>query len=73
MLSVPAPLTYSVLIVLDDDPMRQRLAGALDSLGFKVITTESVSEGFAHIELSPPTHAVVDLRRDDGRGSRQQD
>ncbi len=68
MLSLHAPSTYLVLIVLDDDPMRQRLASALDSLGFKVITTESVSEGFAQIELSPPTHAVVDLRRDDGCG-----
>ncbi len=66
--STSEPFTHSVLIVLDDDPMRQRLAQAMESLGFKVITAESVSDGLAQIKLSAPTYAVVDVRRDDGCG-----
>jgi len=61
-------LAHSVLIVLDDDPMRQRLAQAMESLGFKVVTAQSISDGLAQIELCAPTYAVVDMRRDDGCG-----
>jgi two-component system response regulator RegA len=57
-----------VLIVLDDDPMRQRLAQAMESLGFKVVTAESISDDLAQIKLCAPTYAVVDMRRDDGCG-----
>ncbi len=67
-LSMSEPFAHSVLIVLDDDPLRQRVARAMESLGFKVITTESVSDGLVQIKLSAPTYAVVDLRRDDGCG-----
>ena len=59
---------HSVLIVLDDDPMRQRLAQAMESLGFKVVTAESISNGLAQIKLCAPTYAVVDIRLADGCG-----
>jgi two-component system, response regulator RegA len=58
----------SVLIVLDDDPIRQRLAQAMETLGFKVVTAESISDGLAQINLCSPTYAVVDVRLDDGCG-----
>jgi two-component system response regulator RegA len=58
----------SVLIVLDDDPVRQCLSQAMQSLGFKVVTAESISDGLAKIKLCAPTYAVVDVRVDDGCG-----
>lgn len=67
-LSMSEPFAHSVLIVLDDDPLRQRVSRAMESLGFKVIITTSVSDGLVQIKLGAPTYAVVDLRRDDGRG-----
>ncbi len=66
--STSEPLAHSVLIVLDDDPMRQRLAQAMESLGFKVVAAESISDGLAQMKLCSPTYAVVDKRRDDRCG-----
>jgi two-component system, response regulator RegA len=67
-LSMSDRLAPSVLIVLDDDPLRQRLAQAIESLGFEVVTAETISDGLAQIKLCAPTYAVVDVRLDDGCG-----
>src|SRR5208283_4080108 len=48
--------------------MRRRVAQAMESLGFKVVTAESISDGLAKIKLCAPTYAVVDVRLDDGCG-----
>jgi len=45
--------------------MRRRLAQAMESLGFKVVTAESISDGLAQIKLCAPTYAVVDMKLDD--------
>jgi hypothetical protein len=55
------PLARTVLIVEDDEPLRQRLAQAMQARGFRVTTAESVAEGIAQIKLSAPAFAVVDL------------
>jgi len=57
---------HSVLIVLDDDSVRQRLSQAMQSFGFKVVPAESISDGLAKIKLCALTYAVVDVRLDDG-------
>jgi two-component system response regulator RegA len=63
-----APRERSLLIVEDDKPFLQRLARAMESRGFAVAVAESVSEGLAQVERSPPAFAVVDMRLADGNG-----
>jgi two-component system, response regulator RegA len=58
----------SLLIVDDDEPLRTRLARALEKRGFTVATAESVAAGKAHAASAPPAYAVVDLRLGDGSG-----
>ena len=58
----------SLLIVDDDTPLCQRLARAMERRGFLVTTAESIKEGVAKAEESPPAFAVVDLRLGDGNG-----
>ncbi len=58
----------SLLIVDDDKAFLDRLARAMESRGFEVQTAETVAEGLASIEKSPPAYAVVDLRLSDGSG-----
>ncbi|MHA1157456.1 MAG: ActR/PrrA/RegA family redox response regulator transcription factor [Alphaproteobacteria bacterium] len=58
----------SLLIVDDDRPFLQRLARAMESRGFQVVTAESVSEGLASVTAEPPAYAVVDMRLEDGNG-----
>jgi two-component system response regulator RegA len=59
---------YTLLIVDDDEPLRQCLARALETRGFTVTTAESVADGLSQIRLSAPAYAVVDVRFDDGCG-----
>ena len=58
----------SLLIVDDDNPLRDRLARAMEKNGFKVIQAESVENGISQAKNAPPAVAVVDLRLGDGSG-----
>ena len=58
----------SLLIVDDDNPLRDRLARAMEKKGFVVTQAESVKSGISTAQSSPPAFAVVDLRLGDGSG-----
>ena len=58
----------SLLIVDDDNPLRDRLSRAMEKKGFKVAQAESVKQGLIMAKNSPPAFAVVDLRLNDGNG-----
>lgn len=61
-------LNNSLLIVEDDDALRDRLATAMQKRGFEARTASSVAEGIAEIEQNVPGFAVIDLRLLDGSG-----
>ena len=58
----------SLLIVDDDNPLRDRLARAMEKKGFQVTQAESVKTGISMAQSAPPAFAVVDLRLGDGSG-----
>ena len=58
----------SLLIVDDDNPLRDRLARAMEKKGFDVIQAESVKKGISEAQKRSPAFAVVDLRLGDGSG-----
>ena len=58
----------SLLIVDDDNTLRERLARAMEKKGFQVTKAESVKEGINSAQNSPPAFAVVDLRLNDVSG-----
>ena len=58
----------SLLIVDDDNPLRDRLARAMEKKGFQVTQAESVKQGISSAKNAPPAFAVVDLRLNDGSG-----
>ena len=61
----------SLLILDDDDPLRGRLARAMEKKGFQVKEAKSVAEGLNIAKTAPtaPTaFAVIDLRLEDGNG-----
>jgi two-component system response regulator RegA len=58
----------TLLIVDDDKSFLQRLARAMETRGFQVVTAEAVAEGLQHVERAPPAFAVVDMRLGDGSG-----
>jgi len=58
----------SLLIVDDDQPLRDRLSRAMEKKGFKVLQADSVKQGISQAKNSPPAFAVVDLRLGDGSG-----
>jgi len=58
----------SLLIVDDDQPFLNRLARAMEMRGYQVDTAQSVADGIARVETSPPAYAVIDLRLGDGNG-----
>ena len=58
----------SLLIVDDDNPLRDRLGRAMVKKGFEVIEAGSVKEGIIKVKNTPPAFAVVDLRLGDGSG-----
>ena len=58
----------SLLIVDDDNPLRDRLVRAMEKKGFQVTQAESVKQGINQAKNSPPAFAVVDLRLGDGSG-----
>ena len=58
----------TLLIVDDDNPLRDRLARAMEKKGFKVAQAENVKMGISQAKNTPPACAVVDLRLGDGSG-----
>ena len=58
----------SLLIVDDDNPLRDRLSRAMEKKGFKVSQADSVKQGIICAKNSPPAFAVIDLRLNDGNG-----
>ena len=58
----------SLLIVDDDNPLRDRLARALEKKGFTVVQADSVKQGISVAQNTPPAFAVIDLRLGDGNG-----
>jgi len=58
----------SLLIVDDDNPLRDRLARAMEKKGFKVAQAESVEKGINYVKNTPPAFAIIDLRLGDGSG-----
>ena len=58
----------TLLILDDDDPLRGRLARAMQKKGFTVKEAKSVSEGLQIAKNSTPSFAIVDLRLEDGNG-----
>ena len=58
----------SLLIVDDDNPLRDRLARAMEKKGFIVTQADSVKTGVEVAKNSPPAFAIVDLRLGDGSG-----
>ena len=58
----------SLLILDDDDPLRGRLARAMEKKGFQVKEAKSVAEGLNIAKTNPTAFAVIDLRLEDGNG-----
>jgi len=58
----------TLLIVDDDNPLRDRLARAMEKKGIKVMQAENVKQGISQSRNSPPAFAVIDLRLGDGSG-----
>ena len=58
----------SLLIVDDDNPLRDRLARAMEKKGFQVTQAENVKDGINKVKIRPPAFALVDLRLTDGSG-----
>ena len=64
----PIPEEKALLIVRGRQPLRERLARAMEARGFTVAIAESVAEGIARAKDTPPAYAVVDLKLEDGNG-----
>ena len=58
----------SLLIVDDDNPLRERLSRAMEKKGFLVTQAGSVKQGINQAKNLLPSFAVIDLRLNDGNG-----
>jgi two-component system response regulator RegA len=58
----------TILIADDDMPFRTRLARAMESRGFTVMTAESVPLALILLKKGAPAFAVIDLRLGEGNG-----
>ena len=58
----------SLLIIDDDDPLRSRLARAMEKKGFQVKDAKTVENAVKLVKSYPPKFALVDLRLEDGSG-----
>jgi two-component system response regulator RegA len=67
-LSERPDLQRTLLLVEDDEPLRTRLAKAMERRGFIVATADSVAEARRTAGGMRPAFAVVDLRLGDGSG-----
>ena len=52
----------SLLIVDDDNALRDRLARAMEKKGFQVTQAENVEKGISQVNKMPPAFAIIDLR-----------
>lgn len=57
-----------LLIVDDDEPLRTRLARAMERRGYTVLQAGTVADGCRLADAESPSFAVVDLRLGDGTG-----
>ncbi len=62
------PEDMSLLIVDDDEPLRNRLGRAMEKRGFSPQLAAGVKEASEITRAHPPAFAVVDLRLEDGDG-----
>ncbi|MEY8099847.1 response regulator transcription factor [Falsihalocynthiibacter sp. S25ZX9] len=62
------PKIKTLLIVEDDDALRDRLAKAMDRRGFVTKTCSSVAEGLLAICQGMPDYLIADLKLLDGSG-----
>lgn len=58
----------TMIIVEDDDALRDRLEIAMHKRGFQVRTAPSVAKGLEAIDQEIPNFAIIDLRLRDGSG-----
>tara|TARA_B100000686_G_scaffold256482_1_gene268179 strand:- start:113 stop:685 length:573 start_codon:yes stop_codon:yes gene_type:complete len=58
----------TLLIVDDDNPLRDRLARAMEKKGFVVAQAENLKNAIIQVKNTPPAFAVIDLRLGDGSG-----
>ena len=58
----------TILIVEDDDVLRDRLARAMERRGYPVRVASGLSEAMDQADAELPRYAVVDLRLQDGSG-----
>ena len=58
----------SLLIVDDDDPLRNRLSRAMEKKGFKTLEAKTVENALNIVKKTPPVFAVIDLRLEGGSG-----
>lgn len=62
------PDKMKLLIVDDDAPLRGRLLRVMERRGFEVFDAEGVQAARNIIETQALTHAVLDMKLDDGNG-----
>jgi len=58
----------SLLILDDDDPLRNRLSRAMEKKGFVVKEAKTVEKALNIVKEAPTSFAVIDLRLEDGNG-----
>ena len=58
----------SLLILDDDDPLRGRLARAMEKKGFVIKEAKTVAKGLQVAKNTPTSFALIDLRLEDGNG-----
>ncbi len=63
----PIPPGSRILVVDDDEALRERLAAAFQDRGYEAIVAEGPPQAIAAL-VQEPTHAVVDLRMPEGPG-----
>ncbi|WP_164156430.1 ActR/PrrA/RegA family redox response regulator transcription factor [Sandarakinorhabdus rubra] len=68
MATEPMSDNRPLLLVDDDAPFRQRLSVLLARKGFEVTSVGSLSEARMEAARLKPSHAVVDMRLEDGNG-----
>ena len=62
------PVDATLLIVDDDEPLRNRLGRAMEKRGFQPILAAGVADAAKILKDVSPAFAVVDLRLEDGDG-----
>jgi len=65
---MPNPDDMRLLIVDDDEPLRNRLGRAMEKRGFVPHLAAGVKGATEIVQKNPPAFAVVDLRLEDGDG-----